>query len=73
MKIKFLLPFAFMVTLAFSLTAQPGPGMRRGELTRINGPVEPPLIPIDAGASILLAAGAFFGAKKLFDASKKKQ
>jgi len=37
------------------------------------GPPEPPLIPIDGGASILLAAGALFGAKKIYDATKEKK
>lgn len=32
----------------------------------------PPCIPIDGGISILMAAGALFGGKKLYDKSKQK-
>lgn len=31
----------------------------------------PPCVPIDGGISILMAAGALFGGKKLYDKSKK--
>ena len=31
----------------------------------------PPCIPIDGGLGVLLAAGAIFGGKKLYDASKE--
>ncbi len=39
------------------------------------GPPPPPGggVPIDGGASILLAAGAAYGARKLYRASKDKQ
>lgn len=33
----------------------------------------PPCVPIDGGISILIAAGAAYGAKKLVDARKKNQ
>jgi hypothetical protein len=36
-------------------------------------PGDPPRIPIDAGVSVLLAAGAIFGAKKIYDIQKKKK
>jgi hypothetical protein len=35
-------------------------------------PGDPPRIPIDGGVTALLAAGALFGAKKIYDVSKKK-
>ena len=33
----------------------------------------PPCIPIDGGLGVLLAAGAIFGGKKLYDASKETE
>jgi len=59
MKFKFLLftVFFMFMTLGMSIYGQP---------------TEPPLIPIDGGASILLAAGALYGAKKIYDATKRK-
>ncbi len=36
-------------------------------------PGDPPRIPIDAGASILLAAGALYGAKKIYDTTKQSR
>ena len=60
---KFLLAFSLIVITAFTLYAQP-PGTRP--------PVEPPLIPIDGGASYLIAAGLLIGIKKLISINKKK-
>ncbi len=33
----------------------------------------PPVIPIDGGISILLAAGAAYGSKKIYDSMKKRK
>jgi len=33
----------------------------------------PPCIPIDGGLGVLLAAGAIFGGKKIYDASKENE
>ena len=37
------------------------------------GPEEPPLVPIDGGIGILIAAGALFGTKKLYDMTRNKE
>ena len=65
MKFKFLIAFIGLFILSLYTFGQPGGGP--------GGPVEPPLIPIDGGTSILLAAGALFGAKKIYDATKEKK
>ena len=36
-------------------------------------PTEPPIIPIDAGIGFLIAAGAIFGVKKVYDLNNKKK
>ena len=36
-------------------------------------PPPPPSIPIDGGISVLIAAGAAFGAKKIYDKYKKSK
>jgi len=41
-------------------------------LAQPGDPGDPPRIPIDGGVTALLAAGALFGAKKIYDVSKKK-
>jgi hypothetical protein len=65
MKFKFLFTLIGLFILTLYATGQPGGGP--------GGPIEPPLIPIDGGASILLAAGALFGAKKIYDTTKRKK
>ena len=46
--------------LSFSVFAQPP------------NPGDDPDVPIDGGISILIAAGALYGSKKIYDARKKK-
>ncbi|WP_035758140.1 PID-CTERM protein-sorting domain-containing protein [Hugenholtzia roseola] len=62
---KFWISFAWaLVALTPSLLAQPGGG----------GP--PPVVtavPIDGGVTFLLAAGAAYGAKKLYDYRKSQK
>jgi hypothetical protein len=60
---KFWVSFAWaLVALTPSLLAQPGGG----------GP--PPIsVPVDGGITLLLAAGAAYGAKKLYDYHKKQK
>ncbi len=57
-----ILLIGFSVLFALEMKAQPpGPG---------GGQDEPMGIPIDGGLSILLAAGAAYGGKKIYDMSK---
>ena len=48
------------ILLTSSVFAQPG------------DPGDDPDIPIDGGISLLIAAGALYGSKKIYDARKKK-
>jgi len=50
----------FGMLLSLSVFAQPG------------DPGGNPDVPIDGGISILIAAGALYGSKKIYDARKKK-
>ena len=58
---KYLVAISILSTIPWIAFAQP--------------PIDPPtpIIPIDAGASILLAAGAIFGAGKLYFQAKNKK
>lgn len=50
----------FGMLLSISVFAQPG------------NPGDDPDIPIDGGISLLIAAGALYGSKKIYDARRKK-
>lgn len=68
MKLKPLLPlviFVFLSTIAIAGPPPPPPPN--------SGPPcwPPPCIPIDGGITLLMAAGAAFGAKKIYDSRKK--
>ena len=52
----------FGMLLSLSVFAQPPPG----------DPGDDPDIPIDGGISLLIAAGALYGSKKIYDARRKK-
>lgn len=56
----------FAVLASFSYAAPPPPPS--------TGPGcwPPPCIPIDGGITLLMAAGAAYGAKKIYDSRKKK-
>lgn len=57
-----ILTLGFLLVFALEMKAQPpDPGGGQGD---------PPGIPIDGGLSILLAAGAAYGGKKIYDMSK---
>ena len=65
MKNNILLRLVLVVGLLFisqAIMAQPA-----------NPPVDPEAVPIDGGLSILIAAGAALGGKKVWDARKQKQ
>ena len=51
--------------------AQPGPPPGGGGSTPSCWP--PPCVPIDGGISLLIAAGAAYGAKKLYDARASQE
>lgn len=56
---------SLLLVFALEMKAQPpGPGGGQGD---------PPGIPIDGGLSILLAAGAAYGGKKIYDMSKDEE
>ena len=42
-------------------------------IATVGQPTEPPIVPIDAGIGFLIAAGAIFGVKKVYDLNKKKK
>ncbi|MCC6180926.1 MAG: hypothetical protein IT237_03730 [Bacteroidia bacterium] len=71
MKTKFVLIFLFIVcctTIIFSMPPQPPGGGPGGHPDCW----PPPCVPIDGGISLLIAAGAIYGGKKLYDARKEK-
>lgn len=59
---KLITAFGVMVLTGFVATAQPGRG---------NPGVNP--APLDGGISLLIAAGAALGGKKIYDARKSKE
>jgi hypothetical protein len=71
-KLKFFLP-VFIILISISVIAQPGGGgCPPDECPDINGDCQPcDEVPIDGGASWLLAAGAIYGFKRLKDAKRK--
>ena len=65
-RLAFVLVLFIMVLWSQSLLAAPGPP------PSVRPPCwPPPCIPIDGGISALIAAGAAYGAKKLYDKKKK--
>ncbi len=69
MKFRHILTLSFLFcAIAFTFAAAPPPPPG-------NGPAcwPPPCIPIDGGISILMAAGAAYGAKKIYDSRKKQE
>ncbi len=57
--------FVLFTVIGYAAAPPPPPG----------GPAcwPPPCIPIDGGISILMAAGAAYGAKKIYDSRKKQE
>jgi hypothetical protein len=65
-QLAFTLVFFFLVVCSQTLFSAPPPP------PSVNPPCwPPPCIPIDGGISALIAAGAAYGAKKLYDKKKK--
>jgi len=65
-RLAFTLIFLFVMVCGQTLYSAPGPP------PAVNPPCwPPPCIPIDGGISALIAAGAAYGAKKLYDRKKK--
>lgn len=65
-QLAFILVVFFMVVCSQSLLSAPPPP------PSVNPPCwPPPCIPIDGGISALIAAGAAYGVKKLYDKKKK--
>lgn len=63
-KVASIIFMGFAILFATEINAQPpNPGGGQGD---------PPGIPIDGGISILLAAGAAYGGKKIYDMSGDK-
>jgi hypothetical protein len=70
MNLRFLFFIGFLlafVTVSFAAVPPPPPPS--------SGPPcwPPPCIPIDGGITLLMAAGAAFGAKKIYDSRKKTE
>ncbi len=65
--------FIFLFLLCLSVISYSMPPQPPGGGTGSGGPCwPPPCIPIDGGISLLIAAGAIYGGKKLYDARKEK-
>ncbi len=69
MQFKFLLSIIFITSFTLCCIAAGPPPPPAG------GPAcwPPPCIPIDGGISLLIAAGAIYGGKKLFSKQKKQK
>lgn len=70
MKAKYILSFIFIlmsISLTFAQLAPPPPPPGGGPSCW-----PPPCIPIDGGISLLIAAGAIYGGKKLYKKNKEK-
>lgn len=63
---------ACALVLFVGLTPQSGYG-QIGEGDGGEGTGNPDEVPIDGGISLLVAAGVAYGAKKIYDAKKKKE
>ncbi len=67
--------FLFGIVISLELNAQggppPPPGGGPGGGTPPCWP--PPCVPIDGGITFLLAAGAIYGTKKIYDINKKAE
>lgn len=68
MTTKFLSILLFLVSFASICVARPGPPPGGGSPDCW----PPPCIPIDGGISLLIAAGAIYGGRKLFVNQKEK-
>ena len=68
MNTRFLLIFIFIIGSASLCLALPPPPPPPGG----PGCWPPPCIPIDGGISLLIAAGAIYGGRKLFSKQKEK-
>lgn len=69
MKTKYLYSFIFLVLTVACLQAGPPPPPPP---TGGPGCWPPPCVPIDGGISLLIAAGAIYGGKKLYNKSREK-
>lgn len=67
MNLKQYILVAFFIALATLSYAAPPPPPSTGP-----GCWPPPCVPIDGGITLLMAAGAAYGAKKIFDSKKKE-
>ncbi len=70
MNTRFLLIFIFILGIASLCVALPPPPPPPGGSP---GCWPPPCIPIDGGISLLIAAGALYGGKKLYFKQKEKK
>jgi hypothetical protein len=70
MKLKFILLLIFIVSFSSIIIAQPAPPPPP---TDEPGCWPPPCIPIDGGISLLVAAGAIYGGKKLYFNRREKK
>jgi hypothetical protein len=68
---KLVLSLSFVLLGTLVTFSAPGPPASGG--TGTPGCWPPPCIPIDGGITILIAAGAAYGAKKIFNSRKDKQ
>lgn len=68
MKLKPLLPLVVFVFLNSIALAAPPPPPNAGP-----GCWPPPCVPIDGGITLLMAAGAAYGVKKLYNSRKKEE
>jgi hypothetical protein len=73
MKFKFLLPTVFAILMASVCLAGPPPPPSGGGGSGGNFACwPPPCIPIDGGISLLIAAGAIYGGRKLYKNQQEK-
>jgi hypothetical protein len=72
MKTRLLLLFIFTIGLAAVCVALPPPPPPPGG-GDVPGCWPPPCVPIDGGISLLIAAGAIYGGKKLYSKQKEKK
>ncbi|MES2567347.1 MAG: hypothetical protein V4565_10795 [Bacteroidota bacterium] len=72
MNTRFLLSFIFVLGLTVVVVALPPPPPPPGG-GDVPGCWPPPCVPIDGGISLLIAAGAIYGGRKLFSKQKEKK